>query len=43
MGNIKKYFTIGTVEYQKTAKTCLLMGLIVGLIIGGIILYRIIN
>ena len=43
MGNIKKYFTIGTVEYQKPLKTCLLMGLIVGLIMGGIILYHIIN
>lgn len=43
MDNINKYFTIGTVEYQKTMKTCLLMGLIVGLIMGGIILYRIIN
>ena len=43
MGNIKKYFTIGTIEWQKTVKTCLIMGLIVGLIMGGIILYHIIN
>lgn len=43
MSNINKYFTIGTAEWQKTVKTCLLMGLIVGLIMGCIILYRIIN
>ena len=43
MDNIKKYFTIGTVEYQKTAKTWLIMGLITWLIMCGIILYHIIN
>lgn len=43
MYNISKYFTQGTIEWQKTAKVCIMMGFFIGLIIGGIILKRIIN
>ena len=43
VNNIAKYFTQGTAEWKKTIKTCLLLGLFIGLIIGSIILYRIIT
>ena len=43
MNNIVKYFTQGTAEWEKTIKTCLLLGLFIGLIVGGIILHRIIT
>lgn len=43
MKELEKYFTKGTKEWEKTVKTCMLLGGAIGLIIGGIVLGNIIR
>lgn len=43
MKDLEKYFTTGTKEWEKTVKTCMLLGGGIGLIIGAIVLSNILR
>lgn len=41
MDLLKKFFTIGTVEWEITVKLCFKLGLVIGLFMGLVILLKI--
>ena len=41
MDLLKKYFTMGTIEWATTVNVCLKLGLVIGLFVGLVILLKI--